>query len=479
MTSRRTTCNAAFRAASESGPLSKVLVYSEAPIVSSDIVGSPASCTFDAPLTMAMGNLVKVMGWYDNEWGYSNRLVDLVERVARSPVTLRTLDDLGDVAGRRVFVRVDFNVPLKDGVVTDDSRIRATLPTLRELLERGATLVLASHLGRPKGQVRDDLRLAPAGARLAELLERPVTSLPETTPGELPADDVVLLENLRFDPAEEANDPAFAGRLAELADAYVDDAFGAVHRAHASVSALPELMLASGRPAVAGRLLQREVDVLSRLRSAPARPYVAVLGGAKVSDKLSTIDALIDHVDAMLIGGAMAFTLIAADGGGDRRQPRRARPLRRGPRGDRARRGARRPDRPAARCRCRPGDDGRRGDARRSLPIRSRTAGEGLDIGPETVRAFGAHLAGAKTILWNGPMGVFELEPFAAGTLGVAQAIASSDAFSVVGGGDSLAAVAAAGLEDAFDHLSTGGGASLEFLEGRALPGITILEESP
>jgi phosphoglycerate kinase len=393
-------------------------------------------------------------------------------------VTLRTLDDLGDVVGQRVFVRADFNVPSRDGAVTDDSRIRATLPTLRELLERGARLVLASHLGRPKGQARDDLRLAPAGARLAELLERPVACLSETTPDELPADDVILLENLRFDPGEEANDPAFAGRLADLADAYVDDAFGAVHRAHASVSALPELMLASGRPAVAGRLLQREVDVLSRLRSAPARPYVAVLGGAKVSDKLSTIDALIEHVDAMLIGGAMAFTLIAAEGGAvgdslveaDRFDEVRAARVRANERGV--------PvvlpiDVVAAQEMTADVDQ-------KTVPADQIPDGwMGLDIGPDTVRAFGAHLAGAKTVLWNGPMGVFELEPFAAGTLGVAQAIASSDAFSVVGGGDSLAAVADAGLEGAFDHLSTGGGASLEFLEGRELPGITILEESP
>ncbi|MGZ5299766.1 MAG: phosphoglycerate kinase, partial [Actinomycetota bacterium] len=230
-------------------------------------------------------------------------------------MTLRTLDGLGDLAGSRVFVRVDFNVPMHGGAVADDMRIRATLPTLRELLDRGAALVLGSHLGRPKGQVRDDLRLAPAGARLAELLERPVNTLAASTPGELPDDAVVLLENLRFDPGEEANDPAFAGELADLADVYVDDAFGAVHRAHASVSALPELMLASGRPAVAGRLLQREVEVLSTLLHDPARPYVAILGGAKVSDKLATINALVDRVDALLIGGAMAFTLIAADGG--------------------------------------------------------------------------------------------------------------------------------------------------------------------
>src|SRR6185436_13144578 len=223
---------------------------------------------------------------------------------------------LGNLEGLRVFLRADLNVPLRDGTVTDDARIRATVPTIEELLARGAALVVASHLGRPNGLVTDDLRLAPVGHALAEALGKPVAALDVVTPDALPDDDIVLLENLRFDPGEEANDVPFAGKLAELADVYVDDAFGAVHRAHASVSALPELMLASGRPAVAGRLLQREVDVLSRLRSAPARPYVAVLGGAKVSDKLSTIDALIDHVDAMLIGGAMAFTLIAADGGG-------------------------------------------------------------------------------------------------------------------------------------------------------------------
>jgi phosphoglycerate kinase len=392
-------------------------------------------------------------------------------------VTLRTLDGLGDLTGLRLFVRVDFNVPMKDGAVADDMRIRATLPTLRELLDRGAALVLASHLGRPKGQVREDLRLAPAGARLAELLERPVTALKETTPGELPNDAVIALENLRFDPGEEANDPAFAGKLADLADAYVDDAFGAVHRAHASVSALPELMLASGRPAVAGRLLQREVEVLSRLLHEPARPYVAVLGGAKVSDKLGTINALVDRVDALLIGGAMAFTLIAADGGsiGDSLvEPNRFDEVR-AARARAAERGI--PfvlpvDVVAAR--------EMSAEARRETVAADRIpeGWNGLDIGPETVRAFASKIEDARTVLWNGPMGVFELEPFAAGTFEVAKAIATSGAFSVVGGGDSLLAVRRAGLEDAFDHLSTGGGASLEFLEGRALPGITILEET-
>jgi phosphoglycerate kinase len=392
-------------------------------------------------------------------------------------VTLRTLDGLGDLTGLRLFVRVDFNVPMKDGAVADDMRIRATLPTLRELLDRGAALVLASHLGRPKGQVREDLRLAPAGARLAELLERPVTALKETTPGELPNDAVIALENLRFDPGEEANDPAFAGKLADLADAYVDDAFGAVHRAHASVSALPELMLASGRPAVAGRLLQREVEVLSRLLHEPARSYVAVLGGAKVSDKLGTINALVDRVDALLIGGAMAFTLIAADGGsiGDSLvEPNRFDEVR-AARARAAERGI--PfvlpvDVVAAR--------EMSAEARRETVAADRIpeGWNGLDIGPETVRAFASKIEDARTVLWNGPMGVFELEPFAAGTFEVAKAIATSGAFSVVGGGDSLLAVRRAGLEDAFDHLSTGGGASLEFLEGRALPGITILEET-
>jgi phosphoglycerate kinase len=237
-------------------------------------------------------------------------------------VALRTLDDLGDVAGTRIFVRADLNVPLEAGRVADDMRIRATVPTLRELMDRGAALVVASHLGRPKGEPRDDLRLGPVAERLAELLGVDVMALdevvgdgPEAVCGHIEPGEVVLLENLRFDPGEEANDVRFAGALAELADAYVNDAFGAAHRDHASVAALPDLMLASGRPAVAGRLLQREVEVLGRLLRDPDRPYVAVLGGAKVSDKLGVLDALVERVDALLIGGAMAFTLIAADGG--------------------------------------------------------------------------------------------------------------------------------------------------------------------
>jgi len=401
-------------------------------------------------------------------------------------VRLRTLDDLGDVAGRRVFVRLDLNVPLADGVVTDDARIRASMPTLNELLERGASIVAASHLGRPHGRVDESLRLGPVAELLAELLGRVVEYVP--TDGVLSPEveqsckalafepgRVVLLENLRFDPGEEANDRAFAMRLADLADDYVDDAFGAVHRAHASVAALPEVLEEQGRTTVAGRLLQREVEALSRLLLEPARPYVAVLGGAKVSDKLGTIGALVERVDALLVGGAMAFTFIAADGGsvGDSLvEPDRFDEVR------------------AARDRAEvrgvvlqlPEDVVAAPNRTVEAPRHTVRASEvptgemGLDIGPRTVEEFARSIADAKTIMWNGPMGVFELEPFGAGTRGVATAIAGSSAFAVAGGGDSLAAVKKYGLEDGFDHLSTGGGASLEFLEGRELPGIAVLQ---
>jgi phosphoglycerate kinase len=396
-------------------------------------------------------------------------------------VTLRTLDDLGDVADARVFVRVDFNVPIDGNRVADDLRIRAALPTLRELRERGAALVVASHLGRPSGEPHDELRLGPVADLLEELLEVDVMALdevvgdgPEAVCAHIEQGDVVLLENLRFDPGEEANDVRFAGQLAELADAYVNDAFGAAHRAHASVSALPELMVASGRPAVAGRLLEREVAVLGRLLTDPDRPYVAVLGGAKVSDKLGVLGALVERVDALLIGGAMAFTLIAAAGGEigdslverDRFEEVRAVMAGAGttlielPQDVVAA--------PEASADVRP----------QTVPAREIPRGlKGLDIGPRTVEEFARILADAKTILWNGPMGVFELEPFSAGTRGVATAIAGSAAFTVVGGGDSLLAIKRAGLEDSFDHLSTGGGASLEFLEGATLPGIQVLQD--
>jgi phosphoglycerate kinase len=391
-------------------------------------------------------------------------------------VTIRTLDALGDVAGARVFLRADLNVPLRDGAITDDARIAATIPTARELLDRRARLVIASHLGRPKGQVVDGLRLAPVGRALAERLERPITALDEVTPGSLPDDDVVLLENLRFDPGEEANDIAFAGLLAEHADAYVDDAFGAVHRAHASVAALPELLLASGRSAVAGRLVAREVEVLGTLLHEPPRPFVAILGGAKVSDKLGVIGSLTERVDALVIGGAMAFTLIAAEGGKvgaslveedkldevrDTLAVARSRGI---------------PVHIPVDVVAAPSIDAEA--PTEIVPADGVPEGlMGLDIGPATIGAFTDALAGAGAILWNGPMGVFELEPFAGGTRAVARACAASRAFTVVGGGDSLAAIRREGLADRFDHLSTGGGASLEFLEGRRLPGLAILED--
>ena len=402
---------------------------------------------------------------------------------------LRTLDDLGDLAGLRVFVRLDLNVPLEDGVVTDDARIRASLPTLTELLDRGASIVAASHLGRPRGRVDEALRLRPVAEVLRRFLDRVVEYVP--TDGVLSPEveqscqalafepgRLVLLENLRFDPGEEANDRAFAQRLAGLADLYVDDAFGAVHRAHASVVALPAVVQEQGRDTAGGRLLQREVEALSRLVDDPARPYVAVLGGAKVSDKLATIGALVERVDALLIGGAMAFTFVAADGGSvgdslvelDRFDEVRAARARADERGvvlqlpeDVVAAPSKGVDAP-----------------RHTVPSAQVPARElGLDIGPRTVEEFARTIADAKTIVWNGPMGVFELEPFSAGTRGVATAIAGAGAFSVVGGGDSLAAVKRYGLEDGFDHLSTGGGASLEFIEGRELPGITVLEVAP
>ena len=383
---------------------------------------------------------------------------------------LRTIEDLGDLAGRRVFVRVDFNVPLEDGRVADDMRIAAALPTIQELRGRGSPLVLASHLGRPKGKEIEGLRMDPVARRLEELGGFPVGKMDGwiARPGE---GEVVLLENLRFDPGEEANDPRFARELASLADAYVDDAFGAAHRAHASVVGVARLL-----PNAAGRLMQKEVEVLSRLVEGAQEPFVAVLGGVKVSDKLGVIDALLERVDALLIGGAMAFTFLAAQGAEtgdslveeDQLEAVRASLEKADERGI-----------PIVL----PEDvvvaDEASAEARkRTVPADRIPAGlRGLDIGPRTVEEFTRVLADARTVFWNGPMGVFELEPFALGTRGMAQAIAGIDAFTVVGGGDSVAAVRRLGFADSVDHLSTGGGASLEFLEGKTLPGVAVLME--
>ncbi|MDQ4094968.1 MAG: phosphoglycerate kinase [Actinomycetota bacterium] len=388
---------------------------------------------------------------------------------------LKGLDDL-DVGGRRVLVCCDLNVPLDDGTIGDDMRIRAAVPTLQVLLERGARLAVCSHLGRPKGKVVEDLRLAPVGDRLGELLDADVVATADVV-GETArlacAGDhlVVLLENLRFEPGEEANDPDFADALARLADVYVNDAFGAAHRAHASIVGVAERL-----PAGAGFLLQDEVTKLGRLLQDPERPFVAVLGGAKVSDKLAVIGNLLGRVDAICVGGAMALTLLAARGketGRSRVEHDRIEEV----------------EAVLAEADARgldirlPSDvvaaDAPAEDAPHDVvPLEVIGNRMAVDIGPATVDDFAAVLGDAKTVLWNGPMGIFEIDAFARGTEGVARAIAqatTNGAYTVVGGGDSAAALARLGMEGAVSHLSTGGGASLEFLQGKDLPGIAVL----
>lgn len=391
-------------------------------------------------------------------------------------MSIRSIDDL-EVEGRRVFVRVDFNVPLADGQVADDARIRAALPTLSRLIERGAKLVVASHLGRPKGKPKPELSLEPVASRLAELLGVDEVVLPDDCIGDgarkvvsdLREGGVVLLENLRFHEGEEKNDPAFARELAALADVYVNDAFGAAHRAHASVSALPGLM----EERAAGLLMHAELRALGRIQDDPPRPYYAVLGGAKVSDKIAVIEALMKRVDGLFIGGAMANTFLAAKGVSLGKSLVEVDKL------------------PLARTLLQKAESA---GIEVHLPVDLRVAdstsashGEvvgvdevtsdvmALDVGPKTVERYGEILAAAACIFWNGPMGLFENAAFAEGTFGMAKAIAASTAFSVVGGGDSVAAVNRAGLAASFDHVSTGGGASLEFLEGRKLPGVEAL----
>jgi phosphoglycerate kinase len=394
---------------------------------------------------------------------------------------MRTLDDLfaEGVAGRRVLVRADLNVPLDGSRIADDGRIRAVLPTLAALRDARARVVVCSHLGRPKGTRDPKYSLGPVAVRLSELLDAPVAFATDTVGDSarevaagLADGQVALLENLRFNPGETSKDDAerraFAERLAGFAEAYVDDAFGAVHRRHASVYDVPALL-----PHVAGGLVVREVEVLRRLTEHPDRPYVVVLGGAKVSDKLAVIENLLPHVDRLLIGGGMCFTLLAAAGHGvgdsllESDQVETCRKLL-ATAGDKI-------VLPVDIVVAREISE----DARiRVVPADGIEAGwKGLDVGPRTVEAFAADLAGAATVFWNGPMGVFEVAPFAAGTRGVAEAVAAVKGLSVVGGGDSAAAVRALGLdEQAFGHISTGGGASLEYLEGRTLPGLAALE---
>lgn len=390
-------------------------------------------------------------------------------------MTLPMIDEL-EVTGRRVLVRCDLNVPLEDGEISDDLRIRAAVPTLHALLERGARVIACSHLGRPRGEIVDSLRLAPVAHRLEHLLGRPIDYLdvvvgPDAAGASMSAADVVLLENLRFEPGETTNDPGFADALAELGDVYVNDAFGAAHRAHASVVGVAERL-----PSAAGLLLADEVAKLGRLLEDPERPFVAVLGGAKVSDKLGVIGNLADRVDAMCIGGAMAFTLLAAQGrpvGRSLVEPERVEEVR-----DVLERARERGVKIHLPVDVVAAEDPVAGARHESVVLDRIGERVGVDIGPETATRFADVISGARSILWNGPMGIFEVEDFAGGTRRVAQAVAEATragAYSVVGGGDSAAALRHLELTDAVSHLSTGGGASLEFLEGKELPGIAAL----
>jgi phosphoglycerate kinase len=385
-----------------------------------------------------------------------------------------------DLSGKRVFVRADFNVPLDGTRVTDDTRITAVLPTLECCLKGGAALVLASHLGRPKGKPDPKYSLRPVAERLTSLLARPVALLADCVGAEVEAraralrpGEVVLLENLRYHPEEEANDETFARALAALADVYVDDAFAAAHRAHASIDAIARFL----KPAAAGLLMARELGALARIFERPDRPIWAVLGGAKVSDKLGLVEHLVERVDGLAIGGGMAFTFLKAMGHGigrsllesDRVDAARAVVERSRSRGV--------PLRLPVDVVVAPGVDAV--DGLRTVGIREIPEDlMGLDIGSATVTQFATALRAAKTIVWNGPMGVFEKAPFAAGTLGVARAVADSGAFSVIGGGDTIAAVHQAGVLDRIGYVSTAGGAFLEFLEGRVLPGVAALDDA-
>jgi phosphoglycerate kinase len=378
---------------------------------------------------------------------------------------LRTLDDL-DVAGKRVLVRVDFNVPLDGKRITDDTRIRAALPTLEALRDRGGKLILAAHLGRPKDR-EPELSLEPVARHLADLLGAEVRLADDLDA--VPGGDVVMLENVRYEPGETKNDPELARRYAALADVYVNDAFGAAHRAHASTEGVAHLL-----PSAAGLLLQREVETLEGILADPAEPLVAIVGGAKVTDKIGVLEAFLDRADTILIGGAMCFPFFKAQGHGIGASLCEEEGIE-----------------PAREALAKAQETGCALLLPSDLVIADRFAADaerreldgvdvpdgwmGLDVGAATAARYSDEIARAGTVFWNGPMGAFELEPFAAGTRAVAEAVAASTGTTVVGGGDSAAALAQFGLEDEVTHLSTGGGASLELIEGKSLPGVEVL----
>ncbi|MEY9973873.1 phosphoglycerate kinase [Lysinibacillus sp. RC46] len=389
----------------------------------------------------------------------------------------KTMKDI-DVKGKRVFVRVDFNVPMADGAITDETRIRAAIPTIEYLVEQGAKVILASHLGRPKGEVKEDMRLTAVGVRLAELMGKPVTKLDESIGQEVEEavanmqnGDIILLENVRFHAGEEKNDPALAEQFAKLADVYVNDAFGAAHRAHASTEGIAKYV-----PAVSGFLMQKELDVLGKALSNPERPFTAIIGGAKVKDKIGVIESLLEKVDHLIIGGGLSFTFIKAQGYDIGKSLLEEDKI------DLAKSFI---------------EKAKAKGVQLHMPIDAVVASEfskdaetqivdvdaipadwmGLDIGPKTAANYAEVIKNSKLIIWNGPMGVFEMDKFANGTKTVADAMATTTGYTVIGGGDSAAAVEKFEVADKMDHISTGGGASLELMEGKELPGIVALND--
>ncbi|MEB2280599.1 phosphoglycerate kinase [Lysinibacillus xylanilyticus] len=389
----------------------------------------------------------------------------------------KTMKDI-DVKGKRVFVRVDFNVPMAEGAITDETRIRAAIPTIEYLVEQGAKVILASHLGRPKGEVKEDMRLIAVGVRLAELMGKPVTKLDESIGQEVEEavanmqnGDIILLENVRFHAGEEKNDPALAEQFAKLADVYVNDAFGAAHRAHASTEGIAKYV-----PAVSGYLMQKELDVLGKALSNPERPFTAIIGGAKVKDKIGVIESLLEKVDHLIIGGGLSFTFIKAQGYDIGKSLLEEDKI------DLAKSFI---------------EKAKAKGVQLHMPIDAVVANEfskdaetqivdvdaipadwmGLDIGPKTATKYAEVIKNSKLIIWNGPMGVFEMDKFANGTKTVADAMATTTGYTVIGGGDSAAAVEKFEVADKMDHISTGGGASLELMEGKELPGIVALND--